>query len=70
MEPRNTAAKALRRFMAGGGDRNPRLTPQHRELLHNLELAKNDVIVLERSLRAESERPFDLLAAKMMPRDA
>jgi hypothetical protein len=38
---------------------------KHRDLLQALATARNDVDVLERAMKAESERPFDLLAAKM-----
>jgi hypothetical protein len=59
------AEKALARFVAEGKANVRREYTKHRDLLLAITMAKNDVTVLERSMRAESERPFDLLAAKM-----
>ncbi len=57
--------KALARFVALGKTNQPRMYDQHQRLLQAITMAKNDITVLERSMRAEAERPFDWLAAKM-----
>jgi hypothetical protein len=58
--------RALERFVAGAGKADqPRLAAQHTKLLTAIDTAKNDIIVIERSMRAEAERPFDWLAFKM-----
>jgi hypothetical protein len=51
-------------WQAGKADQ-PRLAAQHTKLLTAIDTAKNDIIVIERSMRAEAERPFDWLAFKM-----
>lgn len=61
---RNTERK-LAVHMAAERAGSPRHASQHRELRTELAQAQNDVDVLQRELRRESERPFDLLAAKM-----
>jgi hypothetical protein len=43
----------------------PSMYTKHQKLLSAIDMARNDITVLERSMRAESERGFDLLAAKM-----
>jgi len=57
--------KALARFVAAGKVDMRSEYSKHRDLLQALAMARNDVDVLERAMKAESERPFDLLAAKM-----
>jgi hypothetical protein len=57
--------KALARFVARGQADVPSMYTKHQKLLSAIDMARNDITVLERSMRAESERGFDLLAAKM-----
>ena len=59
------AEKALAALVAAGKNGNPKDARRHRELRDEVTRATNDVAVLERMLRDELARPFDLLAAKM-----
>lgn len=58
--------KALARFVEGGNADQPKMASKHVELLQAVRMAKNDVDVLDGMMRRELERPFDLLAAKVM----
>jgi ethanolamine utilization protein EutP (predicted NTPase) len=59
------AEKALARFVAEGKADMRSEYGKHRDLLQALATARNDIDVLERAMKAESERGFDWLAAKM-----
>jgi hypothetical protein len=59
------AEKALVRFVEQGKAEQPSRYSEHRELLAAIAMARNDVEVLTRSLKAEAARPFDLLREKL-----
>jgi hypothetical protein len=61
--------KDLQCFVQEGKADQPRLHSKHQDLLTAITVAKNDLAVIERSMKAESERPFDLIT-KMVMRDA
>jgi hypothetical protein len=63
------AEKALAKFVAERRDRDPSQGRAHYHLRTKLEIVQNDVDVIQRMLRDELERPFDLLAETMVPRD-